>query len=241
MDETLAMLALEASYFKTGAFRARAVATNIGAYTGTGTGTLTGTAVGALAAQDGVPLVTGDNLFIPEGLPNVNAVDAGPWIVQGTGTVVSSFILLRPTWWLNGAVIGGGGEVSPPLASVVQIGPEGTFWPGTEWKSFAAKYSVVGSADPMFYPGRVTQQITLVAGSKLISNVPIRNATVSNPYNVFFTRSSWILATSTVMYESSAVSAGYLGSVQVYVVGVGSLGVVAATDASIGNVTIQNW
>lgn len=230
-DETLAALA-GAAIPAAGAFTARAVATAMSSYTGSGTGTLTAVS-GSIGTQDGVAMVTGDTLFIPEGLSNVSAVDAGPWYIQNAGSAMVSFVLIRPSWWLHGATM--------PTAGTVKIGPEGTFWPGTDWKSFAPKGSVVDTTDPAFFPGRVTQQITLAAGSKTVSNVPIRQVSGSNPYNFFFTRSSWILATSTIMYEASAASAGYLGSVAVEVFAATSIGTVAATDASIGNLTIENW
>jgi len=243
MDETLAMLALEASYFKEGAFGARAVVTSLAAYSGSGTGTLTSSVVGSFGSQDGVSLSVGDNVLIPEGITNlVSPVDAGPWTLTNAGAGgTANWVLTRPLWWQNGAVIGGVGDVNPSLGSVVRIGPEGIFWPGTEWKTFAAKGTVIGTSDPVFFPGRVTQQVTLIAGSRAFSNVPIRQTTGSNPYNFFFTRSSWILATSTIMYEASAASAGYIGSALVEVFAATSIGTVAATDASIGNLTIENW
>ena len=147
-DETLAALA-GAAIPAAGAFTARAVATAMSSYTGSGTGTLTAVS-GSIGTQDGVAMVTGDTLFIPEGLSNVSAVDAGPWYIQNAGSAMVSFVLIRPSWWLHGATM--------PTAGTVKIGPEGTFWPGTDWKSFAPKGSVVDTTDPAFFPGRVTQQ-----------------------------------------------------------------------------------
>ncbi len=141
----------------------RAVVTSLAAYAGTTTGTLTASANGAFGTQDGITtLAVGDTVFIPEGTTNLTAAsDAGPYVIAALGATGAKWQLVRPSWWATGASIPTG---------AIKIGPEGTFWFGTEWKSFAVKGSqVIDTSAPKLYPGRVAFQITLVAGTKTIS------------------------------------------------------------------------
>jgi len=138
------------------AFTARAVATSIAAYAGTGTGALTKSTNGALAAQDGLTIVVGDIIFLPHGLTNVQAADVGPWLVTGLGGTSSKWTLVRPSWWQHGSAI--------PLVSIIQIGPSGTSFKNYEWR--ATTTGTIDTTDPLFYPrvqkgtGAVGTQVT---------------------------------------------------------------------------------
>jgi len=231
-------------------YSCRAVATSIAAYTGSGTGVLTSSAAAALGAQDGVTLSSGDTLFIPEGLANVSAVDAGPWVITNAGSGSADWVLTRPTWWAHGAKIGANGPGprvdGPSLAQVIRIGPEGNFWAGTDWKTFATPNTVIDTSDPDFYPGRVTQQITLVSGAKTLTNVPMRGQVSGNPTNVFFSRTSTLgsTITATFGYQTSVLTAGYLspgGSASLVFIAALSTGAVNTADDSQGELTIENW
>lgn len=140
----------------TALFKARAVVTSLGANTGTTTGVLTVTATGALAAQDGLTLATGDVVFIQPGTTNLAAAsDAGPYVVNVAGTGLHA-TFTRPSWWAKGAAIQPG--------QVIEVGGEGTVFRGTAWKTFCAKGKIVDTDDAAFYVGRFTEQVTFAGG-----------------------------------------------------------------------------
>lgn len=223
--------------------RARAVVTTLDAYTGSGTATLTETtASSGLGAQDGVTLVAGDIVFIQAGTANLTAAkDSGPWVVSNLGSASVQWVLTRPSWFQQGAVI--------PIAYVVDIGGEGTMWGGTAWKSFATKGSaVIGTNDPAFYVGRITQKITLAAStfalcaaSAQATNVGIRSATETG-----IDCSSSVGGTpiaGTVGYGPiAAATPGYIGTSVVTIDALASgMAKNGTTDTSQVLVTIINW
>lgn len=147
------------------AYKARGVATNLAALTFTG-GTMTANANGALAAQDGLTIAVNDVLVFPAGTITtgvVSAANSGPWQFTSIGGA-GKFTAIRPDWWVNGQ------GLVPGVAIRVAAG---TVFGGTDWQSFADEGLVIGTDDPALYPEKVTQQVTLVAGTKTISNVPI--------------------------------------------------------------------
>lgn len=217
-----------------GQFKARVVVTSLQAYTGTGTQTITETANGAWATQDGVATgAVGDVVFIQAGTTNlVGALDSGPWLITSLGSAGTKWVLTRPDWWTNGSTM--------PNGAVIDMGGEGTLWAGTAWKSFAAVGSaVVGTNDPAFYVGRVTQQVTLVGGSATIANVGIKSA---SKVVVPCTLGTANTATGTVGYGPiAAITPGYIGTVtftaKAYVANM----TINATDVSTINVCVINW
>jgi len=214
-------------------YRARGVVTSLQAYTGSGTGTLTETANGAWAAQDGITNAVGDVVFIQAGTTNLTAaLDAGPWQISGLGSAGTKWVLIRPDWWQNGAVM--------PNGIVIDTGGEGTLFAGVQWKSFAAVGSaVVGTNDPTFYPNRVTQQLTLVAGTVTVTNVAIRLAAKVSVMCTLITPNT---ATSTVGYGIIASpTIGYTGTASAVVDALVANQTKNATDVSTINVCIQNW
>lgn len=126
-------------------FTARAVATSIQAYAGTGTGALTESANAALAAQDGITIAVGDTIFFPHGLSNVQDADVGPWVVTALGGASSKWSLVRPNWWVHGAPL--------PLVAEIKLGPSGTVWKNSTWKSTTT--GTIDTTDALFYPLRI--------------------------------------------------------------------------------------
>lgn len=213
--------------------RCRAVATTLAAYAGTGTGVLTASANGALGAQDGVStLAVGDLLFLPEGLTNVTTADAGPWVITSVGGASAKYVLTRPSWWAHGMTI--------VECTDVNVGSEGTLFAGTTWKSFAASATKVVDTDaPLFFPGRVSQKITLVSGVKAITNVPLRSATQTN-YLITWNTSHGTVSTTTD-YAPTLVTPGPLNTATVTIAATSSPGTNQTSDASDLNLTIINW
>lgn len=223
--------------FATPQNKARVVATSIGANTGTGTGQLTVTATGALGAQDGVTLVAGDVLFIQEGTTNVAAKDAGPWVVTVIGTTGVSPVLTRPDWYLHGGAIVPG--------TVIDVGGEGTVFLGTQWKTFAAKSKVIDTDAPVFWPGRMTQSVTLVTGFTTKTNMPIASLTTTG---IEYTPTNFSGAASTVSYRTgvyasggSATTAGVTGTASVSITALVAAGTFNTSDVGTGLLTVINW
>lgn len=192
--------------------KARAVVTAIDAYGGSGTNVLTETtASSGFGTQDGVTVAVGDIVFLQGGTANLSAAkDSGPWQITTLGSASVKWVLTRPDWFSTGATV--------PPGYVIELGGEGTMWGGTSWKSFAAVGSaVVGTNDPEFYVGRVTQEVTLSSGVGHLSqtgahsnNVGIYSATASQ---VVVTYTGTGGTTGTVSYGlGAALTPGYIGT-----------------------------
>jgi hypothetical protein len=110
---------------------------------------------------------------------------------------------------------------------VCELGPEGTLFGSTLWKITTSGSIVVDTTNHDWYPRQVTQSITLVAGTKTVSNVPILSATASN-----------FLACRTTANTSTATTGGYnpVGAVTPGIVGTASL----VFDACVAAGTINN-
>jgi hypothetical protein len=215
-------------------FYARAVVpTNLAAYGGTTTGVLTASANGAFPTCDGVSTIAvGDVVLVPEGITNLSAAsDAGPYVVTSLGGAAAKWVLTRVSWWATGSQI--------PI-SAIKIGSEGTFWAGTEWKSFAVKGSwTVDTNAPKLYPGRVTQSITLVAGTVAVANVPVLSATRTG---IEFVRTTANTCASTVQYALvGTITPGVIGTATFAFDATVAAGTINASDISSGNLTIINW
>lgn len=215
-----------------GSFRARAVCTSLGANTGTTTGTLTVTATGALGAQDGVTLVAGDVLLVPEGTTNLSAAsDAGPYVVTSAGGTGVHAVLSRPTWWATGQPI--------VPADTVEVGGEGTTYAGTAWKTFVAKGKVIDTDAPLLWPREITQDIQLSSGIKAVTNVPIRDASASAIFANLKSTSG--TTATTVMYTPTLVTAGALNTATVTFAAQSVPGTNQTSDASHLRATVINW
>lgn len=211
---------------------ARAVVTSLQAMGGTTTGTLTETTNGALAAQDGVTIAVGDVVMIPEGVTNLAAAsDAGPYVVTAIGGASAKWSMTRPSWWATGAQI--------PNAEL-KVGPEGTLFFSSTWKSFAPKGSqAIDTNAPKLYPGSVSQSVTLVAGTKTITNVPIWAATSQI---IAVRTAAGGTTTTTIMYAPAAApTPGVIGTASIAVQAEVAAGTIQNADTSVLTVTILNW
>jgi hypothetical protein len=214
------------------AYKARAVATSLTTYVAA-LGVLTGnaTGAGALGSQDGVSLVAGDILFVPEGLSRVTAADAGPYTVTNTGITTVGYVLTRPDWWAHGAAVVPG--------NVVQIGGEGTAWLGGAWKSFAAKGKVIGTDAPALYPDFYCQSVTLAAGLITMNAAPILSATKSM-IEVMRTAVGGTV-TTTVQYQPTVITPGILNTASLQIAAQTSTGATDTADTSTLSIAIHNW
>lgn len=210
------------------AYKARAVATSIAAYTAA-SGVITASATGAIGAQDGVTMVATDLLLIPEGLSNVTAADAGPYIVTNAGSGSAAFVLTRPDWWPHG------GGILP--GAVIQLGADGTLFKGSAWKTFVAKSKVVGTDAPLLYPDYVCQSVTLASGVITVSNVPILSATKS----FFGINRTTLGGTASGTYNPTTITAGVLGTGSFQVSSQSITGTTNASDTSTLNIAVENW
>lgn len=220
------------------AFKARAVVTTLQAYGGSGTNVLTETSNGAISAADGVTLVVGDVVLIQGGTSNLtDPKDSGPWTVTNLGGAGSKWTLTRPDWWTTGATM--------PIGAVIDVGGEGTVWLGTAWKSFAASGKVIGTDDPTFYVGRLSQSVTLTTGFVTKTNVGIKSTTTTG---ISFVPTNFSGAASTVSYRTgnyasggAATAAGYAGTGSVSITALVAAGTFNTSDVGTGMLTITNW
>jgi len=222
------------------AFTARAVITSLAAYTGSGTGTLTGSANGAIGAQDGVTLLVGNQVFIMEGTANVTAVDSGPWVVSSLGSAGSKYVLKRPSWFFTGATWIPGVRV--------EIGGEGAFWANCSVKATAAA-GVIDTTNAAWYVGRVTFQITLASGTKVLSagtgglggsNCPVGILSASRSNCEVSLNALGGTNTGTVSFGSKALTPGPIGTAAVSLFAFAANMATQSSDASVLNVTIDN-
>lgn len=226
---------------------ARALATSLAAYTGSGTGTLTASANGAIGTQDGVTLVAGDQLFIPAGLTNVTARDAGPWAVVSAGGASALYVLKRPAWFYTGNKVGFG--------ATVQLGPEGGVFNNTLWRATAAPSTVIDTTDCAWYVSEFTFQVTLAAGTRALAAGQPLTANAC-PVGIFSaTQSNFVVdlavpggtLTTTVGYgpanaSSSAIATpGYSGTATFSVFALAAGQTTQTGDTSKVNVTIKNF
>lgn len=216
---------------------ARAVMTTtaVASYTGSGTGVLTAGSNAALVAQDGVTLAVGDVIMLQGGTLGslaITAKDTGPWQVTSLGSASTPFVLTRPSWYQNGAIV--------PTALRVDLGTEGTLFGGTTWSSWATPGTVIGTTDPAFYPDRVVQSVALAASTTTVTNVPIRSATKSAVQASFVAAGG--STTSTIGYGViAAPTPGYIGTASAVVDALASgMGKNGAADTSTVAIVIVN-
>lgn len=219
-------------------FKVRAVVTSLAAYTGSTTGILTASANGALAVQDGVTPAVGDVLAILDGTTNLTtASDAGFYTVTSLGGASSKWSMQRAPWWPTGGVMLPG--------SIVYVGSEGTQYGGTDIKNFSTKGQLVDGSAPQLYPGRVTVAITLVAGFKTVTGIPIQSLTRSS---IGFQPTNFNGGASTVSYRTGAYASGGAATVagtvatsSVSITALVAAGTISASDVCTGLLEIINF
>lgn len=214
------------------AFAARLVATSIGANTVSGQ-ILSVTATGALGTQDGGTVAVGDVVLFPAGLSNVTTGEAGPWTSLTLGDTTSVATFERPSWWQNGQPI-------PGSNTQIRVRAAGTLFPNTTWRNTnGAGSTVIGTDEPQLFPDMVVQTVTLSTGAATITNVPIFSATKSS---FRFERSAvGGTVTTTIMYGTTAVTAGPLGTASVAIAAQIATGGTLTTDTSTGRFVITNF
>lgn len=217
------------------ALKARGVATSLpGTFTVT-SGVLLADANGALGAQDGLTYVAGQTIILPAGTVGsgtVSAANSGPWVLTDVGGASAKYAAIRPDWWANGALITPG--------AIINVGGEGTLFGGTDWKTWAAGTVVIGTGDPLLYPLKVAQQVTLASSTATITNVPIRSASKCGVICNLATAGG--TQTSTVAYGPIvAPTPGALGTASLVIDAIASGQTKNGTaDTSVINVTIIN-
>lgn len=213
------------------AFKARAVATSIAAYAGTGTGSLTASANGAIGTQDGVTLAANDTIVLPKGLTNVTAGDEGPWVVTSLGGASAKFTLRRPDWWSHGSTIVQG--------AVIEVGGEGATYGGSAWKSFAATGKVVDTDDPVLWPDYLSKSVTFASGTMTaIATWPIRTGGYAS---ALISNTGTAAHTSTRVWRPTTFTAGNLGTSSLAFSAESAPGTVNTSDVGVYTVAIQNW
>lgn len=199
----------------------------LGAYTNAN-GVLTEDANGAIGTIDGLTVAVGDRLFLPPGIAAA-AADVGVYQVVATGSAGALFVLQRVSDMPNGALIGRGSEIHVT---------EGTVMAGTQWVLTTADPVAVGTTTMAWYPRSVTQAITLVAGTKTITNVPVLSAT---GLGTNFTRTTPSGTASTVTYQPvGTITPGALGTATFAFDATVAAGTINASDVSTGNLTVTN-
>ena len=194
-------------------------------------GVYTATANGAMAAQDGLTIAVNDLVLLQEGTTNLpSAADAGPYVVTAIGAAGAKVVLTRPSWWAHGATVQPGARIHVAA---------GTLWANSEWKVCAAAALVVGTTAPSLYPRTVSQSLTLVAGTKTISNVPLLSATKSS---IAFSRTTPDTCTLTVGgYDPTTLTAGVIGTASIVVQAKVGAGTINNADISVMTITVNNW
>lgn len=212
------------------AFTARLVITSIAAYTRTD-GVIEANANGALANQDGVAPAVGDVLLLPEGTAAA-AADAGPWIVESLGAGGAKFKLRRPDWWAHGATY--------KLAAVIEVGPAGTLWKGSSWKTFATAAQLIGTDAPLLWPRSFQRKVTLVAGTVNVAG-PIRSVTETMVQITRRTPNTSTATTGGYQCEEASRTAGAIGTGEVDIMAAVAAGTINNADISTLDVLITNW
>jgi len=163
----------------------------------------------------------------------ITAADTGPYVVSSLGGTSARWVLTRPVWFVNGGTV--------PTSMSVQIGPEGTLFHNSSWKSTASPGCVIGTTDPAFYPDRVTQRVTLALSTFNMINVPIFSASTSSVLAEFVGANGGSTS-STVGYGTIVPpTPGYIGTASAVVDSLASgMGKNGTGDTAILNVTIVN-
>lgn len=92
---------------------------------------------------------------------------------------------------------------------------------------------------PKLYPGRVSQSITLVAGTKAVTTVPILSA--ASGVDIVRTTANTSTSTTGGYACNGAATPGVLGTATVTVFATVAAGTINNADVSTLTVTITNW
>lgn len=128
---------------------------------------------------------------------------------------------------------------SVPAAALVEVS-EGTLFNNTSWKlTTAGGIVAVDTTVHDWYPGRVTQLVTLIAGTVTVSTVPILSATKTS---VAFDRTTPNTSTATTGgYNTTTLTPGVVGTASLVFQAQIAAGTINNADVSGGNLTFINW
>jgi hypothetical protein len=174
-----------------------------------------------VAGNDGQTNVEGDVVLL---YAQTVTSQNGPWNV---GTVAAGVApLTRPAWWTTGQTIIHGATVHI-LA--------GTLFAGTTW--IATVGIAVDSANPVMVPMSVSQQVTLVAGTVTITNVPILNTAHTS---IRASRLTPAGTANTVQYNPVSIVAGPFGTASFALQAQIAAGTINVADTSTLMVNVTN-
>jgi hypothetical protein len=192
-----------------------------------------------VASDDGITYVEGDRVLLA---------------AQSTGAQNGVYVV---------GVVGGGtapltraadmpAALALPLGSIVEVGPEGTYYKNSTWKATATTTggAVIGTNDPLFYPRVWRQTITLAAGTYKIGFGS--TATPDEPLFLKSTTESMVnitrdtaggTLTGTVMYACPVTTrvAGLPGTANIVINSVIEAGTIQNQDTSTLSVLVTNW
>lgn len=166
--------------------------------------------------RDGITYVQGDTVLLTgQTSKSANGLYSVGLVTAGTAP------LTRIPGFGTGVVFDAG------MAPIVQLGPEGTLFHGTQWLVTTTTAITIDTTAFDMMPRQVTQSVVLVAGTVTVTNVPIFSATKSN-----------FLASRTTANTCTATTGGYhpVGAVTPGIVGTASL----VFDATVAAGTINN-
>lgn len=184
--------------------------------TGSGTGVLKGTSNIVIAAQNGYTPASGDTVLVLAGSTNLPAAkDAGFYVVTATGGASAPYVLTRPSWFQNGALI--------PAGLAVAIGGEDTLFGKSVFHSDAANTAKVGTDDPLLYPDKVVlKSVALTSGTHAaIQTVPLsaNTGTVNAALTVTYGHTP---DSGTYGYSVIVTATGAIGTVSVAPIATGA-------------------
>lgn len=192
-------------------------------------GVLTENSNGAFATTDGLTIAVGDRVFLPPGIAAA-AADVGLYQLTSIGSAGSLWSMTRVSDMPQGATIGRGAEIHVT---------EGTLMAGTQWVLTTANPVVVGTTTQTWFPRQVTQQLTLVAGTVTVANVPVLSAA---KLGCAITRSTANTSTATTGGYAiiGGITPGNLGTATFNVQAAVAAGTINNADVSTLQVTVFN-
>jgi hypothetical protein len=191
-----------------------------------------------VVSNNGITYIAGDRILLAaQATPAQNGV----YVV---GAVSGTAPLIRAADMPAGLAL--------PLGSIVETGPEGTYYKNSSWKATATTTggAVIGTNDPLFYPRNWRQTVTLAAGTYKIGFGS--TATPDEPLYLKSTTESTVhvtrdtaggTLTGTVMYACPVTTrvAGIPGTANIVINSVIEAGTLQNQDESTLSVIVTNW
>lgn len=199
---------------------------------GVATGNVANLASFTVAGNDGITYVAGDRILLPI---QTTAAQCGIYVV---GTVTAGAAPLTRATDMPAAF-------ALPLGSVVEVGPEGTLYGSSTWKSTATTTggAVIGTNDPVFYPRVVKGTATLVAGTVALGATQGLWLLSTTKSAVMVTLNTPNTVTATTDYRAAVTSrtAGKVGTAAVSLSATKTDGTTDTDNVSTVDYLIVNW